>query len=374
MVVLSAKTKQAFQVLGVVATFLVVAIHYRSAAPSTSHAIDADWNSLTQEFLLGGISRVAVPIFALAAGLFYFASCDGTLANHQAKLRSRFSTLLVPYLIIGGVAVGAQLAMRFIEGDPLLHSTQELILTWWLKPPAEQLWFLRDLIVLTVLAPVIGWLLQRASLAVMATLALLWFNNIQPLPIVEGWYMLNIETLLFFAIGGALASRPEWIDRVVNTSRTNAVALALLWTMLVAMRVAMQPNFDAWYVQEYSRTTLLLHQTSILFGIATCFAWAGRTDSTAWARLSGLSFFVYLVHEFPLRAVVERFAGMTSLGENSFWITAPVVTAICFLCGGMLCQLTPALFQVVTGGRTPTRALQIRSETSHHGTSVGATQ
>ncbi len=373
-VVLSAKTKQAFQVIGVVATFMVVAIHYRSAVPATLNANDADWNSLAQEFLLGGISRVAVPLFALAAGLFYFASCDGTLANHQAKIRSRISTLLVPYLIMGGVAVGAQLAIRFIERDPVLHSTQGLILTWWLKPPAEQLWFLRDLIVLTVLAPFIGWLLQRASLAVLTSLALLWFNNFQPFPILEGWYVLNIETLLFFVFGGALASRPQWIDRVVNTSLANTVTLTVLWTILVAMRVGLQPNFDAWYVKEYSIATLLLHQIAILVGIAACLAWAGRSESTAWPKLSGLSFFVYLVHEFPLRAVVERFAGMTSLGENSFWIAAPVVTVLCFLCGGMLCQITPTLFQVVAGGRTPMRALQIRSEVAHQGTSIGATQ
>jgi surface polysaccharide O-acyltransferase-like enzyme len=324
--------------------------------------------------LLGGVGRVAVPLFALAAGLFYFASCDGTIANHVAKLRSRVFTLLVPYLIIGGVAVGAQLAMRFIERDPIGHSAHELVFTWWFRPPAEQLWFLRDLIVLSALAPAIGWLLQRAPFAFVASVALLWFNNVQPFPIVEGWYSIHTETLLFYSIGAVVAKRPEWMERLINTSRANAVTLTVLWIGLVTLRVWVQPNFDAWYVREYTQTALWTHQTAILFGLAACFAWAGRTSSPAWSKLSGLAFFVYLVHEFPLRAVVERFAATTSLGENSFWITAPVVVSVCFLSGRLVCEIAPTLFQVISGGRTPMRALQIRSGSASRSTTASAAQ
>ncbi len=359
---LAAKTKLAFQVLGALATIAVVAIHYRSSSPKLASPLDATWNSLAQEFLLGGISRVAVPIFALAAGLFYFISCDGTLAHHLVKQRARITTLVVPYLIAGGVAAAASLAFRFAAGDPARFSFPELLMDWWIRPPAEQLWFLRDLILLTLLAPVIGWVVHRAGVVLVAVLATAWAIDLQPFPVVHGWYLINIETLLFFSAGALFASRTAWLERVTHCRLSTARMLAAVWIILVTARVWTQPNFDAWYVTDYTVASLLLHQASILVGMLACLAWAARAESSVWPKLSGLSFFVYLVHEFPLRAVVARFAEMTSLGVNSFWITAPVVIAGCYLVGWHLSRWTPTVYAIFTGGRTPNRAMSLVPE------------
>ncbi len=369
---LSAKTKQAFQALGVVSTVLVVAIHYRSAAPTGSSPLDATWNELLQEFLLGGLSRIAVPLFAFAAGLFYFASCDGTISSHLNKWRSRVSTLLVPYLIAGGVAVSVSTIVGYLQNDEH-HGLDRLLVQWWLRPPAEQLWFLRDLVMLTTLAPLIGVLVVRAGTAAIAGLAALWLMNIQPFPIVNGWYLINIETLFFYAMGVCAARHPRMIEALVDSNPLATRSLLAVWFLLVAARICVQPNFDAWYVTDYTMHSLLLHQVSILVGLAACVGWAGGCTSPAWPKLSGLSFFVYLVHEFPLRAVVVRFVEMTSLDDNSLWIAAPLATVACFLGGWWLNHRLPTWFSRLTGGRTPTRAMRLRNETNMPGTTMGAT-
>ncbi len=358
---LSVAAKQTFQIVALVATILVVGIHYQSAAPATPSPEAATWNELTQEFLLGGIARVAVPMFAFAAGLFYFRSDDGTWRSYLRKLKSRGRSVLIPYFIIASVAITSWLVVRRIEGNPVQLGLVEFLATWLLRPPAEQLWFLRDLMVLVAIAPIIGRLVKWNSACCLSAIGIAWMANWQPFPVVAGWHLLHIETLLFFSLGAAAVDRGDWIERLAQSRWPAAIGLVLVWCDLIVTRIFVRADFDAWYLHDYDAASLVLHKFSIVAGCVALFAICGKLRHDHLIRCSGAAFFVYLVHEFPLRAAVERVAQSTMDKPNWFWLTAPAAIILCFTAAILLNRLAPPVIAFLTGGRTPDSAQNIAS-------------
>lgn len=362
---LSTEAKQTFQVVAVLATVMVIGIHYKSDIPDNPSVVSASWNKLAQEFIFGGLARVAVPLFAFSSGLFYFRSFDRSLSNYRDKTIQRAWTIALPYAIIATLATSVWLMPKCVgwllrEGSwPADLNAVELLSTWWLHPPAEQLWYLRDLMVLVLIAPLIGYAVatpKRCGIY-LALVFILWLGNWQLSPIVAGWYVVSLETLLFFSLGAAaaVAVRTNWIEAIGRWSnRRLGVALAVWWT-LVALRVVIRPDFDIWYASDYGPVDLILHQTSILVGGCAMFGFAWRLRCEGFVALSGASFFVYLVHEFPLRAVVVKIAEKTIGATYSCWIVFPLVTIGLYAAAFLMARSCPTAYSVMTGGRVPQR-------------------
>ncbi|GAA5508683.1 acyltransferase [Novipirellula caenicola] len=357
---LSAETKQTYQVVALLATVFVVAIHYQSAAPISASLEAASTNQLVQEFLIGGVARFAVPMFAFAAGFFYFRSDDGSLGCYLRKIRQRCRSVLLPYLVFGGFATAIWLVSRLADGKSIGEmSTLNLLATWLLRPPAEQLWFLRDLMVLIIAAPVIRQIVRLPSSAGLWGVGLLWLSHYQPFPLVHGWYLLHTETLFFFCVGCEANQHSEALDRLGRLSTPTVLGFVIVWIDLIIARIMLRPDFDCWYTTDYSVESLLLHKASILCGCFSIWMVAWKLRHPALVRLSGAAFFVYLIHEFPLRAVLERIIG-TMLDKGVwFWVLAPGVTAGCFAAAMLMNRFTPRVIALVTGGRTPDSAIKL---------------
>jgi surface polysaccharide O-acyltransferase-like enzyme len=358
---LSTEAKQSFQIAALLATILVVGIHYKSDVPDTANPLNCSWNQLAQEFLFGGIARVAVPLFALAAGLFYFRSDDGSWTSYQTKFKQRSRTLLIPYLIVSTFAFVVWLMSAGVEGRAIDLGISDGIARWLLHPLAEQLWFLRDLMVLVAIAPLIRFCCGNRVLqpVFLPSLLFLWGANFQPFPIIAGWHLIHMETLLFFSIGCVATMHPKWIESIGRVSGKMVLTTTAAWCMLVAMRISVKADLDLWYVSEHGFTDLMLHQSSILVGCLALFMIAFRLRHPRLIQISGASFFVYLVHEFPLRAVVHKLGDRILDHETSSWVTTPLVLLGCFAAAFVLSRYAPFIVDVLTGGRTPAKASQI---------------
>ncbi len=361
---LSAEAKQTFQVVALLATICVVAIHYRSVTPHSAVIAEASPNALAQEILIGGLARFAVPMFAFAAGFFYFLSDDGSLGTYFRKLSQRARSVLAPYLVLGFAATVSWLAVRYLEGDTESKSLRDLVLTWLLRPPAEQLWFLRDLMLLVLVAPIVCRIATTKHSMGLIAVATAWAMNCQPFPIVggplvQGWYLLNIETLFFFCLGCAAVHRVDWIERLGRIDSLTTTGLVMVWIGLVVARVFVRPNFDCWYVSDYEIASLLLHKLSILTGCMAVWSLSWKLRSPMFCRLSGAAFFVYLIHEFPMRAIVARVFGPLLGKAAYFWVMFPTVTFCCFALAMLLNRYAPRLIALVTSGRTPESAAKL---------------
>ncbi|MEM6469993.1 MAG: acyltransferase [Planctomycetota bacterium] len=358
---LSPRTKQAFQVAGLIATAMVVGIHYKTDIPDLPFIEHETANELAQEWLFGTVARVAVPFFAFAAGLFYFRSFDGRWSSYIEKLRGRGRTVLIPYFLIASTATTFWLAVQSLRGVPVEMTVPQFVSMWIFSPPVEQLWFLRDLLVIVTITPFIHRIFLSRFSAIPFVLLLLtcWLLNAQPLPLLAGRHLIHIETLCFFTIGATFAYHPEILNRIANWPSKNGYLFTALWLTLVSVRVFLRPDFDIWYVHAYQIEDLVIHQCSVLLGCVALFWWSVRLSRPAMIRWSGASFFVFLVHEYPLRAFVEQIIQKLGDPPAACWFVVPLVVASTFACGiwGMRCF--PRATTFLTGGRTPQRALKI---------------
>jgi hypothetical protein len=165
-----------------------------------------------------------------------------------------------------------------------------------------------------------------------------------------------METLLFFTLGCAATSYPHWIEGLGRVSGTTVLFTVTGWWMLIVTRITVKADFDMWYVSNYGAADLMLHQTSILVGCIAVYMIAFRSRHPSLLRLSGASFFVYLVHEFPLRAAVDRIADRWLDHDTSCWLVTPLVLVGCFTAALWLSRHVPAVVGILTGGRIPSPA------------------
>jgi surface polysaccharide O-acyltransferase-like enzyme len=360
--VLSERLKQTFQVVAVLSTMLVVGIHYKSDIPDSADASAATGNELAQEFVFGSMGRVAVPLFAFAAGLFYFLSDDGSWAGYRKKLASRVRTVAVPYFLVASIAMTFWFIAGRMDGRAIELPLGQWMTNWILHPPAEQLWFLRDLMVLVTFAPLIRWCGKTASgqTWMITLLAICWAFNIQPFPIVAQWRLLQMETLLFFTLGFVFARKLSWIEHAVHAPTRVIFAGWTVWLSLITVRIYLRADFDLWYASVYSIPDLLLYQLSIVVGSITLLMTAARMRWPWLLNLSGGSFFVYLVHEFPLRAVMHRVSDVVTDHSYSCWILTPLVLVLCYAAAIVMNRYCPAILAAITGGRTPTQSRSLQ--------------
>ena len=150
---ISKKLSGSLMVANVIATILVIAIHYNSKGKidiSTGISI----NYLIQDFITNGLARVAVPFFALISGFFLYPKLV-EISGFKGVLSNKKSTLLLPYIFASVLIYVSATAIQFVLNpeQPRDLSVLNVLFEMLVKPASTQLWFLRDLILLTLISP-----------------------------------------------------------------------------------------------------------------------------------------------------------------------------------------------------------------------------
>lgn len=250
-----------------------------------------------------GIARVSVPLLFLISGYLFFLDFEPTVKSLAGKLKSRSRTLLIPFifwnvatLTVIALAQSVPAASKFLSGKttPVSHLNGEalvdLIFGIHGVPISYQFWFIRDLMVLVLLSPLVYILCRRLGAPLLLVLLGLWLANI--------WWVAvpASDATLFFMIGAWLAIKgmtPFCVDRV------GALATSVYLPLLL---------FDA--VRFGSAGDLIVHKISILLGVVAVLwmtRYAIRSDDLKnhLVRLSGTSFFVFAAHE-PLLTICRK--------------------------------------------------------------------
>lgn len=128
----------------------------------------------TIQFLISRvIARVAVPLFFFISGFLFFYKVDTfTLHTYFSKLKKRFRSLLIPYIFWNLIILLGLWSLQTLF--PSLFNREQLIREYgicdWLRcfwngpvenvPINTALWFVRDLMVMCCLSPII-WILVK---------------------------------------------------------------------------------------------------------------------------------------------------------------------------------------------------------------------
>ena len=336
-----------------IATILVIAIHYDARGTETVRL-----NYLFQEFLINGIARVAVPFFAMMSG--YFMAMTLNKKTYTEMLFNKSKTLLIPYLVASlFILLALNVIGLFFQQD----ASQVIPIKWYIEtiflhPLSIQFWYLRDVIILTIFSPLLIGIGQNKRILLVLVTGFLWLIDYQPFPIIVGWYLLNIETLFFFMLGGILFGKNALLPSIMNASRRHIIIVLAFWFLLLAIRIYIDPTLDVWYVKRYTLFSILLYKLAILVGICSIMQLSTRFYMNKHViYLSGLTFFAYLFHLVPL----SYFMFLTDTivtQQYSFYLNFPIALIAVFALAHIVYKLQPKAFAFITGGRNPDKWLK----------------
>lgn len=345
--------------LSLVAIVLVVFIHsYNEEVKFASGEIigqQAQWVLFIENFVSKGIARIAAPIFFAISGLLFYLSFDFTWQGIVAKFKSRFKSLVIPYLIwsVSGVLFILSLQLipwskNFFTKELIIHySSSKLLHTILFDPVPYQLWFIRDLFMLILFSPLIWHLTKSLRGILLLILLILW--TIAP----KTFGLFSNEALLFFTLGCALA-----LDKKNSLSCTFSEFWSyyffISWLMIV---------FAATYLRTFRPemdgvASNAFNNLGIVTGILAVWSCYDHIDHVQVAKHSfafGYTFIIFVFHE-PLLTILIKgmffLLGKTNLTSLLIYVAAPLMAiAISMMVRFVLIKHAPRFYNIATGGR-----------------------
>lgn len=352
------KITDAIKVLRFPLAVLVVYIHYAPFQRVDLWALTAVDRPITTtlytlfSFLVGS---VAVPIFVAISGYLYFIKIGNNFSRAQyiKQSRKRVYTLAIPYL--GWIAITwiAGIIYNLIKYDTtftqLLSETwQNLYYIFWAGPLYFPFYFIRDLIVLSLLAPLWHWLIKHTSWVWLVASLLLYFS---PIELFTG---LSTRLLFYYSLGAFFGIKGY---KELTISRPLGF-ISILVTMVAASVYIIKPVASAWHTPSLKLFEIALIVV-LLFGLQ-------GTDTTkppfAWCKKMGIySFFIYSTHQIYIinfaRGFQERIlthfpAPLDDLLNVVTYITFPLATvAILVVAYKIWAKVAPRSLSLLLGGR-----------------------
>lgn len=301
------------------------------------------------------LARVAVPCFFIFSGYFFFRNGGAfTPSTYRDKLLKRSRTILLPYILWNiAVMVLFLLSEPFtknlvLEGRKLVsdYSIGDIVQAFWNLnggfPICYQLWFIRDLMVIMILSPLVYWALRTMKHYFLMIVGAIWLT---------GWSLhidaLNTTTLLFFSTGAYFGITKQ--DFVVAAKRIVWPVLTIYILIALADVLFLQESWH-WYI----------NRAAIPAGIVATIGLSARFIESnkwqAWPHLAGIGFFMYAFHGMPLtlttKLAFRYFDPQCDLAVLGLYFLCPlIVLCIGFTFYYIIARYLPRLMNLITGGR-----------------------
>ena len=290
-----------------------------------------------QDAISQGIARGAVPFFLMSSAFFLYSK-DKRVSD---VYRSRGQSVLLPYLLwnIVYMLIFAVLRRLSLTGVGMDVVTVENVLSGlFLHKYNYTYWFMRDLIVLVALYPLIRWILRRGKVVAFAFWGLLC--------VVVGFDVALLESGVYYVLGAIIGYfYADQAERTVEMSGKKRLGVIL------ALLAVSGTLFGVWYGCEF----LIIATFRDLFISLLLFFVVSGLNLRINGKLVALSFMIYSLHPLILE-IVEKLIYLyfphTDLWMMVDYVVAPViclslVVAICFVWR----KLLPRMYKVFNGGR-----------------------
>lgn len=317
------------------------------------------------------LPTVAVPCFFLISGyLFFSGTSEWTPAVYRTKMMRRLRTLAVPYLLWNVVALlafsGPTLRGLFTGNGPgaaeAWHAHGGWHIFWdshvfsdarfdWLHRPVvatgplvAPLWFVRDLMVVSLASPLVRWWVRRLRVGGLVLLGLCYASDIWP-----QWSGLSASAVFFFSLGAYYSLNGKNMVACMRRVEVRAVLSALVFFVPSVMLMGrttpagqlVMPFFDFF---------------GVVVAVCLFSRLAGR-NCRLGLRYAKASFFVYAVHSILVLQFVSKAMQALLPSEHPavmalrYVLTPPVVLCVCLALYVALRRLFPKLLGLLTGDR-----------------------
>lgn len=252
--------------------------------------LTSEWN--TYEFLKLLVSqtlvKIAVPVFFIISGYLFFSNIEElTPKVYKAKMLRRMKTLLIPYLI-WNLLMAVKLktfswSIFWIFWCPAGIQTDWFGHEQWMTAPANMpLWFLRDLIIISLFTPIIYILVRKFGKWLIALMTILYLSGI--CAFIPG---LSAYAVYFFTYGAFLSIRK--MNLIDSARRIEWPAYILSVILAIAMMLT--------YSTPVFSSLMLCFRITGSFAV---FCIASRIFSATTRRIPSVicksAYFIYLAH------------------------------------------------------------------------------
>ena len=297
-----------------------------------------------QQVISQEVTRVAVPLFFLMSGVLFFRNIKTfNRSLFLSKICRRVHSLFIPYIIFsvfGFLFVYATQLFIPMQSYQVGKFTIEKFLYILLIHPigCYQLWFIRDLFILSLLSPCIYWGIKRFKECLILSLFVLWILGIQ--------YIITSESIFYFVLGAYLGcyKMSYLVSKHHNSWFTTIITI--MWLILDFSRV-------------YYQLSYFFHCLGILVGIYCIWILYDllydKIEKYIMHPILSYTFFIYLMHE-PLLTIMKKILlitlGTSSLSIFFIYLIAPIITIkLCIIGGRLLKNKYNNIYIIITGGR-----------------------
>lgn len=219
---------------------------------------------------------------------------------------------------------------------------------WCNLPVDGPLWYIRDLMLVILLSPLLYALIKYFKIMGILFLGTLYVFNI--------WHngnWLNIQVIFFFALGAYYQMKDLSIFEDLFTIRYKTIIHII--TVIVLIISVFTFNVNTKYYQ-------LSHHIFTIFGVASVFLISSKIISSRKIKeysiaMGGSSFFVYAAHRFAIIDITKDIILKVLSTESqlalliAYFSVAIITFAICHGCYITMKHLFPRSLSILIGGR-----------------------
>lgn len=303
------------------------------------------------------IASTAVPLFFVISGLLFFNNFLPTHQTYVKKIKSRIATLAIPYLFWNFMFLLFKLTVQItpflrdkLSGDSkrVLDYTAfdyfNAFAGWTSYPLSYQFWFVRDLIIMVLVSPLIWIGSKYLSWLLPLVFFILWSTG------VDRIININYASWIFFSIGCLIAQ-----ERAPLNVRPSLQHLLLIAYGLGALLLATDHLYPLGLPQISNKLLVMLGVPAMWYGadILLKVNWL----KSPFLFMTPFAFFVYAAHEPILGMtmhVIDKISFLSNTHEKVFiiYLVYPMLlTVILLLLGIVLKKHLPKIFGFATGGR-----------------------
>lgn len=298
------------------------------------------------------IAKVSVPCFFLISGYLFFVNIERLLYKQFVKkIRTRFKSLLIPYLIwiIIPIIILLIKNREFLSFSEILRmfwdvdsSTRTNLFGWPIKiafPINGPLWFMRDLIILCILSPIIYYFIRFCKYWGIILLGGVYVFQIWP------YITLESMSVFFFSLGSYLGVYKKSL--VLEFKSMYIVTPLLVFACFFL------------YHTPYFNSLLSLYNIVAVFVVLMVASKCVSRNHHVEPSVAQSSMFVYVTHRIYIIGIIQSIVlpalflhKTNSICLVSEYLLTPIVTVgICFVIFILLKKIVPTFLNYSLGGR-----------------------
>lgn len=344
------RLSEKIKVLSFVSIVLVLYIH--SGFHDYPHEIQGmPYNRIIQDFVSGMLGRCAVPLFFMISGFLFFQNVND-VRDVFIKQKRRFKSLVIPFVVAAFFLPLFYLCMDFVPWIRYYVNSEgfvdQLNAPWYVvlqslfykvpngtSPWGFHLWFLRDLIIIVFIMPIVFLLRKNIGKVLLISIVFILsrfdFDNI-------------FMSLFWFLLGDLL------FLRISNLK-------SLLYIVLFVVLSVLQLCFCDLFIWKHLQVPIIFVGIVGLMAlyekiIPENFQMKGHVFLQT---MCSYVFFIYLYHEPTINIIRKMLVivlGQSPIGFGLSYLLSPWLFIVIFTMVGIgLNKFVPKIYSVIVGGR-----------------------